>query len=198
MVRRDVLATVFSVKRGFWAHQLVEYLLGVAAIATGAQSPKPALPCIAGALMMLNAGSTHGPLAAFRLIPRKVHRLSDAGLIVLMAVGAAIGGSAIDSAGRSVLVALAIVLAFVSWRTSYETKPPMTMPTREEIGQLAGHVSGKAYKAVRDRTRSARQASGEATSRATSQAANAAGRVSAGALSALRNARVQRKQSGSS
>lgn len=186
-----------SVKRGFWAHQLVEYLLGITAIATGAQTPKPVFPCIAGALMMLNAGSTHGPLGAFRLVPRKIHRIVDWVLVVAMLVGAAAGGSAIDSTGRSVLIGFAIVLAFVSWRTSYETPPPreFKMPDRVEMSEIAGHVSGKLYKAVRDRSRGARGAAGDAASRATSQAANAAGRASASAVSALRNARQQRRQS---
>lgn len=175
----------------------MEYLLGITAIATGAQTPKPVFPCIAGALMMLNAGSTHGPLGAFRLVPRKIHRIVDWVLVVAMLVGAAAGGSAIDSTGRSVLIGFAIVLAFVSWRTSYETPPPreFKMPDRVEMSEIAGHVSGKLYKAVRDRSRGARGAAGDAASRATSQAANAAGRASASAVSALRNARQQRRQS---
>ena len=191
-----LIATVLSVKRGFWAHQLVEYLLGITAIATGAQTPKPIFPCIAGALMMLNAGSTHGPLAAFRLVPRKMHRIVDWVLVVLMLVGAAVGGSAIDATGRSVLIGFSIVLAFVSWRTSYETKPPVEfkMPNRVEMSEIAGHVSGKVYKAARDRSRGARRAAGDAASKATSQAANAAGRASASAANAVRAAREQRKQ----
>ena len=41
-------------KRRFWAHQLVEYIIGIAAIAAGAQSNEPMFPCIGGALLLLN------------------------------------------------------------------------------------------------------------------------------------------------
>jgi len=182
---------VSCVKRGFWAHQFVEYLLGVAAIGTGANSPKPALPCIAGALMVLNGASTEGPLSAFKLVPLRLHRFADFGLIALMLLGAAAGGSAIDPQGRAVLLALAFILGFVTWRTSFEkrVKKESVPMTREEVGRLAGHVSGNAFKAVRKQGRSVSGVVGKAASSATAEGANAAGRMSAGAVNALRNRR---------
>jgi len=183
------VATVSDVKRGFWAHQFVEYLLGIGAIATGANSPKPALPCIAGALMVLNGASTEGPLSAFKLVPLKLHRFADFGLIGLMLIGAVAAGPAIDPQGRAVLFALAFILGFVTWRTSFvkRVKEPKTPMTREEMGRLAGHVSGNAYKAVRKQGRAVGEVVGKAASSATADGANAAGRLSAGAVNALRN-----------
>ncbi len=141
--------------------------------------------------MVLNGASTEGPLAAFKLVPLKLHRFADFGLIGLMVLGAAAGGSAVDPQGRAVLLALAFILGFVSWRTSYvkRVREPKTPMTREEIGRLAGHVSGNAYKAVRKQGRSVGDVVGKAASNATSEGANAAGRASATAINALRNRR---------
>jgi hypothetical protein len=106
-------------------------------------------------LLLLNGASTHGPLAAFRLVPRRLHFVVDVVLIVLMAVAGVAGGSAVEATGRSILIGLAVVHAFVTWRTSYATKPPrrLEVPDSEGIGRIAGHVTGKAYNEIRARTR---------------------------------------------
>jgi len=168
------------VKRGFWAHQFVEYLLGIGAIATGAQSPKPLFPCIAGGLLLLNGASTEGPLAAFKLIPRRFHRFGDIAVILFMVVAAVTAGETIDTAGRIVLVGLAVVHTFVTLRTDYSKRKPKE-PTertdlrsmdREEMGRFAGHVSGKAYNAVRRGGKAASKAASSATNRASNRATN--------------------------
>ena len=51
-------------KRPFWLHQAAEYLLGAVLIAQGLQSPTPAVPAVAGGLIMANAAIVRGPLAA--------------------------------------------------------------------------------------------------------------------------------------
>jgi len=149
---------VHAVKRGFWAHQIVEYLLGIAAIAVGAQSAEPLLPCVAGALLLLNAASTEGPLAAFRLVPRRFHRLLDDLLVVMLVAMAVFGGSRVDSTGRILLVGLAVVLAFVTWQTDYSTKtkrPGLPASERsEQIGRTAGRLTGTAVAKWRNRPRS--------------------------------------------
>lgn len=199
-----------AVKRGFWAHQFVEYLLGIGAIATGAQSPKPLYPCLAGALLLLNGASTEGPLAAFKLIPRRLHRFGDIAVILFMVIAAVVAHREIDSAGRVVLVGLAIVHTFVTLRTDYskrakknpEDRLDLRSMDREEMGRLAGHVSGKAYKAVRRGGKAASKAAsgaankaadtrvgesvGKAASKVAADAAQTAGRASANLLNALK------------
>ena len=86
--------TLAAVKRPFWMHQLAEYVLGAALLGYGARCPTPAVPSILGAIVVLHAASTRGPLAAFRGIPRRLHRVVDVGIIavefvVFMLVGTA-------------------------------------------------------------------------------------------------------------
>ena len=56
--------------RPFWIHQAAEYLIGIALVAQGLQSPKPLVPCVVGALVILNAAVSIGPLGAFRWFGR--------------------------------------------------------------------------------------------------------------------------------
>jgi hypothetical protein len=185
---------VLFVKRGFWAHQLVEYLLGIGAIATGAQSPKPLFPCIAGGLLLLNGASTEGPLAAFKLIPRRLHRFGDIVVVLFMVIAALVAGDSIDSSGRVVLLGLAGVHTFVTLRTDYSKRAPREpkergAPDSEEIGRMAGHLSGKAYNAVRRKGAVAQDSASSAASsvsKVTSEAAQTAGRASANLLNALK------------
>jgi hypothetical protein len=149
----DADGTVAGVKRGFWAHQIVEYLLAVGAIATGAHTPNPALPCIAGGLVLLNAASTEGPLSAFKLIPRSLHRILDMVLVGAMLVASVAAGHLVDTTGRVLLIGLGLVLAFISWNTDYSKRAKRTKVARdsEDIGRLAGRISGNAVNMWRAR-----------------------------------------------
>jgi len=148
---------VAAVKRGFWAHQLVEYLLGLGAIAAGAQSETPLLPCLGGALLLLNAGSTEGALGAFRLVPRRVHRLVDIVLVGVLLAMAIFGGRRVDANGRVVLVGVAFVLAYITWQTDYSKKAKHAAgrPSErsEQLGRTAGRMTGNAVNMWRDRKR---------------------------------------------
>ena len=55
-------------KRPFWMHQIVEYILGGALVASGLQSPTPAVPSVLGGIVMLHAAITMGPVGAFRVL----------------------------------------------------------------------------------------------------------------------------------
>jgi len=158
---RTHTGTVITVKRRFWAHQVVEYLFGLGAIAWGAQSPEPLYPCLAGALLLVNAATTHGPIAAFRLVPRRMHRVFDVVIVVLMLVAAVVARDGIDASGRGMLVAFAVAHAFVTWRTDFRIEPARDAAKAaprpidaEEFGKKAGRLSGTAYKMIRDRKRS--------------------------------------------
>jgi hypothetical protein len=148
-----VSPTLAAVKRGFWTHQLVEYILGLFAIAAGAQAPKPLWPCVAGALLLINAACTDGPLAAFKLVPRRLHRLLDDILVVAFLVMAVVAPD-IDSTGRVVLVGIAVMLAFITWRTDYATKQKSPTPSgdrSEQFGRAAGRLTGSAISAWKHR-----------------------------------------------
>ncbi|MEI2704597.1 MAG: hypothetical protein V9E89_04865 [Ilumatobacteraceae bacterium] len=109
-------------KRPFWMHQLVEYLLGGAVVASGLQSPTPAVPSVVGAVLMLHAAITIGPLAAFRVLPRRIHRITDLVLIALTAAAAAQPWIRCESGSRMILGMIAAVHGFVWWRTNF-TEP---------------------------------------------------------------------------
>lgn len=135
-------------------------MFGIGGIVWGAQSPEPLYPCVAGALLLVNAATTHGPIAAFRLVPRQLHRVFDIVLVVLMLVAAVVARSNIDASGRGMLVAFAVAHAFVTWRTDFRITPPRAAEAAkarpldsEEIGRKAGRLSGTAYKMIRDRKR---------------------------------------------
>jgi hypothetical protein len=148
--------TVAPVKRGFWTHQFVEYILGFAAIAAGASSPQPLFPSIAGVLLLFNAASTDGPLGAFKLIPRRYHRLTDDALVVALVLMAIFGGSKVDATARVVLLGCAFVLAFITWQTDYSTKAERAaaaanVDKADQLGRSAGRMAGNVVNTWRHR-----------------------------------------------
>ena len=73
-------------KRPFWMHQIVEYILGGALVASGMQSVTPLVPAVLGGLIMLNAALTKSAIGAFRAYGRNVHRIIDIVIICLCLV----------------------------------------------------------------------------------------------------------------
>ena len=138
------------VKRPFWLHQIAEYIIGIALIGSGLQSPSPAVPAVIGGLVLLNAAIVDGPFGAFRVIGRKVHRILDFVLLAIGVVGAALPG--LDLGTRIILASCIIVFATVVLNTNYA--PKLDGATRdsatragtsdrpEEIGRTAGRVAG--------------------------------------------------------
>jgi hypothetical protein len=142
------------VKQKFWAHQLVEYILGLFAIAAGAQAPKPLWPCVAGLLLRFNAACTDGPRAAFKLVPRRLHRLLDDILVVAFVLMAIVAPD-IDSTGRVVLIGIAVILAFITWRTDYSKKakrePTPGGERAEQLSRNVGRFTGNAISSWKNR-----------------------------------------------
>jgi uncharacterized membrane protein YhaH (DUF805 family) len=148
-------------KRPFWAHQLVEYILGAALVGSGLQSKTPIVPAVLGGFVLLYAAATRGALAAFRLIDRRVHRVVDP-VLVLAQIGAGLQPwVSVDNATRIVMLAIAAV-HFVVWlgssfaqkekkekvaSTATSTGPPVDRST--EFGRSAGRLAAKGVKAVR-------------------------------------------------
>jgi hypothetical protein len=138
------------VKRPFWLHQIAEYIIGIALIGSGLQSPSPAVPAVIGGLMLLNAATVDGAFGAFRVIGRKVHRILDFVLLAIGVVGAALPG--LDLGTRLIVVSCVIVFATVVLNTNYAPKQDRATrdtSTRagssdrpEEIGRTAGRVAG--------------------------------------------------------
>lgn len=112
-----------SGKRPFWMHQLVEYILGGALVATGIQSPYPVMPAVLGGVIMLHAAFTRGALAAFNVIDRRVHRFIDPFIIVLVVFSAIRPWAEIDDGSRVVVLGIAAVHTVVWMSSSFAEKP---------------------------------------------------------------------------
>jgi len=149
-------------------HQFVEYILGGVLVAQGLQCPTPAMPALAGGLIMANAAIVRGPLAAFRLVSRSVHRVLD---VVVMAVIVLLGVQpwvSVEGSTRMIMVAIAGVMAFIWWQSSFAEKtvryPGRAKITAEggrgvEVGRMAGRAMGDGINAAK-RLRDARRRTG--------------------------------------
>ena len=142
--------------RPFWMHQVVEYIIGAVFVSAGFGSPTPVVPAVLGALVMLNAAIAIGPAAAFRLVPRRVHRILDLVVIGLVAVAVVQPWIDIDSNGRILIDLLGVVLAFVWWNTDFATKTERKQrrrqtptPDAEQVGRSAGRSAAETYLAAK-------------------------------------------------
>lgn len=141
-------------KRTFWMHQLAEYLVGFALVATGLQSPEPLVPTLLGALIVLNSASADGPMGAFRVVGRRTHRVLDIGIFALAIVACVL--PIVDAATRVVMAGIALVFAVVIFRTDYTPPVPRSERHRpgdgraDEFGRQAGRVTGTLAARARD------------------------------------------------
>lgn len=150
--------------RPFWVHQLVEYILGGALVAVGAQSPTPVVPAVVGGILLLWAASTRGALSAFRLVDRRLHRVVDPLIALTMLVAAVQPAVEVEVGARAVLGAVAVV-HLVVWRGSqyHEGRRPRSATVQAdgdatataaddratEVGRLAGRAAASGVNAVR-------------------------------------------------
>ena len=110
-------------KRPFWMHQLVEYILGGALVASGLQSPYPVLPSVLGGIIMMHAAMTKGALAAFNVLNRRIHRFIDPVIILLVVLSAIRPWAKVDDGTRVIILGIAAV-HFVVWiSSSFAEKP---------------------------------------------------------------------------
>lgn len=141
--------------RPFWMHQVAEYLLGGVLVAQGLQSPTPVLPAVAGGLIMVNAAIVSGPLAAFRVVSRSFHRMLDLVVITFVLVAGLQPVIHVEAGARLVLVAIAVVMAFIWWQTNFAEKVRRRDPISaadgrsNEVGRLAGRAIGDGVNVVR-------------------------------------------------
>ena len=142
-------------KRPFWMHQLVEYILGGALVASGLQSPTPLVPSVLGGIVMIHSAITVGPLGAFRVIRRRLHRVIDPVVLLAEFVAAVQPWINLESGTRIIIVGIAFVHLFVWWQTSYAERVKSRRPVTaeggrsNEVGRLAGRLVGNGVNAVR-------------------------------------------------
>ncbi|MEO6125128.1 MAG: hypothetical protein ABIR32_15600 [Ilumatobacteraceae bacterium] len=127
-------------KRAFWMHQAAEYMIAGAFVASGLQSPKPMLPTLMGGLIMINTACSKGPLAAFRVFGKRMHRLLDATLILLTIAVAAQPIVEIDNGTRGIMVLLAGAMAVIWLQSDFTERPPKVRkpPKRTAADVAAG------------------------------------------------------------
>lgn len=138
------------VRRPFWAHQLVEYLLGIGLISASVQLPQPRVPALLGLLIILNAAVAKGAAGAFRLVGKRLHKQLDVVVMILLVIGAVQPWVSVDNTSRLLLGGVAFVLWFVWFHTDFTEKVPRRerpgsttgRPSSEAIGRGAGRVVG--------------------------------------------------------
>ena len=142
-------------KRSFWLHQVAEYLLGLVLVSQGLQSPTPVMPAVAGGVVVLNVALAKGPLSAFGVVPRPVHRWLD---LVAMAVVAALAVQPwveVEGSTRVIMVVIAGVMAFIWWQSDFTPKVRGRAPIgteggrSTEVGRMAGRAAGSSVAAVK-------------------------------------------------
>jgi hypothetical protein len=138
--------------RPFWVHQLAEYLIGIALVAQGMQDISPLVPSLAGALVMVNASIVRGPLGAFRLVGRGVHRWLDVVMMALIAFGAVQPWIDVELTGRLIMVVMLVPLGFLwfytDWaeRTDRKTRRAANAgSTGDAVGRSAGRMAANTY-----------------------------------------------------
>lgn len=144
-------------KRPFWMHQLAEYIIGGALVASGLQSPTPAVPAMVGGLIMFNAAITRGGLAAFQWIHRRVHRYTDLVIMAVIALAAAQPWISVDTGSRSLLIVFGVMFVVVWLGSSFTEKAkkpkvpaaPKGGDRSTDFGRSAGRMVGAGVKAAR-------------------------------------------------
>jgi hypothetical protein len=109
-----------SARVPFWAHQLAEILLGVVLLFEGARTGTHVAVLVAGIALLVFSMITDGPLSAWPLIPRRIHRIGDFVFAGIFAVSPFLLGVD-DAAGIVLLGAAAVVMLWLGLRTDVRT-----------------------------------------------------------------------------
>lgn len=146
-----------TVKRPFWLHQAAEYVIGLAAVASGFQSADPVVPSVMGAVILVNAAVADGAFGAFRLVGRRWHRRADIAVLLALALVTVVADT--DFSTRLVQIGIIVVLGVVVMGTDYRERVDIVKPAggpvgpSEDIGRRAGHVVGTLAARLRDTAR---------------------------------------------
>ena len=109
-----------SAGRGFWLHQIVEYLIAAALILMSAQSDYPIVTSAFGIALLINVTIADGPLSAYKIISRTVHRIFDWLYVVALIIGSI--SLDIDQSTRTTLFGVSIALVVIALSTNYTKK----------------------------------------------------------------------------
>lgn len=146
--------------RPFWFHQFAEYLIGLALVGQGLQDPQPLVPSVAGALVLFNVAAVNGPLGAFKLIGRRVHRWLDVVVMAAVVFGALQPWADAASSGRLLMLVMVVPLAFLWFYTDWSDRKERAtrraeraVLTGDSVGRSAGRVAGGAYGAIKRRSK---------------------------------------------
>jgi hypothetical protein len=141
--------------RPFWLHQVGEYIIGFALVAAAVQSLEPAIPTLAGGLIVVNAALVDGPLGAWRGVSRRQHRIVDVVVGAVVALAALMPFLAIDNVMRLMMIGAVVVMGFLWATTSFAPRPARSPTTAarpdrsESIGRTAGRLVNRGRELVR-------------------------------------------------
>ena len=139
-------------RRPFWIHQLAEYLIGISLVAQGMQDIEPLVPTLAGALVMVNTSIARGPLGAFRLVSRNVHRWLDVVVMALLVVAVFQPWIEAEFAGRLIMAVMLVPLGFLWFYTDWAERADRKArrqaqagSTGDAVGRSAGRIAANVY-----------------------------------------------------
>jgi len=133
-------------------------MIGLILVATGLQGPEPLVPAVVGGVVLLNAAVAIGPLGAFRLVGRRLHRVVDLVVIAFVVVAAVQPWVDVDVGTRAIMIGIAFVYGFVWFYSDFAEKQARrqrraaaTGDRGEDLGRTAGRLAGNAVTAWRRR-----------------------------------------------
>ena len=135
-------------RRPFWMHQIVEYIIGIALVAAAVQQLQPKVPALLGLVIILNAAIAKGAAGAFRVVGKRTHRIFDLVVIALLVAGAVQPWFSINNVGRFMLGGFAFVMFFVWFHTDFTERVPRPKPAAapkappKNTHDTAGHTAG--------------------------------------------------------
>lgn len=139
-------------QRPFWLHQFTEYVIGFALIVFGFQDTAPVIPAVAGVVVLVNAACVRGPLGAFTFIGRRVHRVIDLVVMVVLVALAIQPWTDVSALGRVVLLAITVPMGFMWWYTDWEEREGRKQrraatgsESSGDLGKSAGRAAASAY-----------------------------------------------------
>jgi hypothetical protein len=130
-------------KRPFWLHQVVDYILGIVLMAQASEAPKPLVPLIVGFLVLVNAACVDGPIAAFRGLARKHHRIVDI-LLLLVVFAVGISGYGLKSSNKVAFICVAVLWVVVILNSNYAEKVKRKKLAPDERSEAVGKMAGRA------------------------------------------------------
>jgi hypothetical protein len=145
--------------RPFWLHQAVEYIIGLILVGQGLQGPEPLVPAVVGGVVLVNAAVAIGPLGAFRLVGRRLHRVLDMVVIGVVVAAAVQPWVDVDVGTRAIMIGVAVVYGFVWFYSDFAEKQARrerraataTGDRGQDLGRSAGRLAGNAVTAWRRR-----------------------------------------------